>query len=1074
MQTLMAHPKRSLFGAAIACAVGVGLLLVACEQDELPTDVPPSPDPAAVISDGAHEGGNPDFFFLPPLVPDPTGYENWDDGGFNPNYSPEVRICPGHPTESCVGTGAVARFTMTQGTGPEVVRVSEDDEHYIVNWDTGNVPDDTREYSIRVLVNGAELGFVDIRLGSNKDLKEMRNSKTGDVVPLKDGRTVPIKFRIEYALCDPGADECYEEVINAADGGSVILDDPDVPQAERDRFDVPAQPGDLFEVLDEEGHSYTTSFVNIAIQYCSDGFLEEPVGKCLEIESKPQILRLATPATVSLCEVEEQADTTLLTIYQKHDLRVIPIPHADDKCSLNIGRSESSGLMRFVDAGWRLVKRPLARVFVPQPLVASAPVVMHRGKGGLTGSTSLFEIGAPPDKFPGLVSWWTGDGHFKDIYGAEVQSDRNDGVPAIDFDSPNPGEVGFAEGIFDNAFDFGSSAGFVRVPTGYGITDRPLTELTLAAWVKLNSLAAPGQIQRFVTIAPRDTKTAILEDWGGVEGPDELHFAMKFDLEEISGIDGCDDDGFCHINVSNVLTAGSCFHHVAGTYGADGYMRLYLDSVEVGALEVRATPVSGDDPGFAFSSPDKPLIGLIDDVVVYNVALTASQIAQIRGEDAPGKCEPPEAGATIRGVVLYNEEPVTNYTNEEASIWVRNEGTGQGVSVTAEYSTADGTYTISGLEAGNYGVSVRIDDAEPYDGRPFAGDYDGWNSPIEVPVGVTEVVRDLTAQKTIHLTSPVDNGVEVGRIGEYALHDQSVVFEWDPIGEAVSYRVRVDRVQDSPYGYLGTELDTTITGTQIARYWPENAVNEHYEFQLYGYNANGVMVGKLMIVYENGHGWDYRFRIWNAVPVGLYTFDDGTADNQFLGAGALPDLVASEGFLIESGDAVIEYSDDYLELPIALGTSPFTVWIDATYEQSAGHAGIMTQGLPTCAPAARVDCDIWVDQYVLSGVSPNRLNSVFYGSAGESNSIITGIDQMDGSRRQIAITWDGADMGAFFDATLVTQAATGSPETDVDGSAVRFGYSEWNWQASTGRIHEIRIYDRALSEAELSFLAPGG
>lgn len=715
METPMADPKRSLFAAAIASAVGVGLLLVACQQDQLPTEVPQSPDPAAAISDGAHVGGNPDFFFLPPLVPDPTGHENWDNGGFNPNQSPEVRICSGYapdePPLACASIGAIARFTMTQGTGSEVVRVNEDEEHYIVNWHTDDVL--PGKYSIHVLVNELEFGFADVELGSNR---QMRNKKTGDVIPLKDGRTVPIKFRIEYLLCDPGVDKCYEEVIRATEGGSVILDDPDVPQDERDRFDVPAQPSGVFEVLDEEGNPDTTSFITISMEYCNDGFLENPVSECLKIQSKPQILRLAEPATVSFCEVEEQDPTTLLTIYQEHDGRVFPIPHADDKCSYNIGRGEPGGLMRFVDAGWRLIKRPLARVFVPQPLVASAPVVMHRGKGGLAESTSRFEVGAPPDKFPGLISWWTGDGHFKDIYGAEVESDRNDGVPAVDFGEPlDTGVVHFAAGIIDSAFDFHSSEDFVLVPTGYGITDRSLTELTLAAWVKLNSLAASDQIQRFVTIAPPGTETAMLRNqrWG--EGPDELHFAMKFDLEEMSDIDGCDEDGFCHINVSNVLTAGSCFHHVAGTYGADGYMRLYLDSVEVGSLEVGATPVSGDDQGFAFSSPDEPLNGLIDDVVVYNVALTASQIAEIRGEDATGKCEPP----VLAPILLEPTEGAVIQQNRDdigCSLIPWHQGKGYGFEIEFDWSDVPdaATYELETWREGSEPVSIVVDGSSSY------------------------------------------------------------------------------------------------------------------------------------------------------------------------------------------------------------------------------------------------------------------------------------------------------------------------------------------------------------------------
>jgi hypothetical protein len=205
-----------------------------------------------------------------------------------------------------------------------------------------------------------------------------------------------------------------------------------------------------------------------------------------------------------------------------------------------------------------------------------------------------------------------------------------------------------------------------------------------------------------------------------------------------------------------------------------------------------------------------------------------------------------------------------------------------------------------------------------------------------------------------------------------------------------------------------------------------------------------------------------------AGPIGLYSFEDGSTDNTVTDEGALPDLVSS-GCDIVDGDAVLDLWQDYLELPVALGTSPFTIWIDATYAQSAGHSEIMSQGLPTAG--TREDWDFGVVQFVILGVSPNRLRTVFFGSSGEFNSIDTGIGLMDGSRRRIAITWDGSEMGAFFDGSFQTETTTGWP--DIDGTAVRFGASQFSGWASLGRIHEIRVYGRALAEEELNGLVDG-
>ena len=53
---------------------------------------PPIGRPVALILDGAHNG-DPDFFFLPPLVPDPSNDPHFDAGKFDATLSPTVEVC---------------------------------------------------------------------------------------------------------------------------------------------------------------------------------------------------------------------------------------------------------------------------------------------------------------------------------------------------------------------------------------------------------------------------------------------------------------------------------------------------------------------------------------------------------------------------------------------------------------------------------------------------------------------------------------------------------------------------------------------------------------------------------------------------------------------------------------------------------------------------------------------------------------------------------------------------------------------------------------------------------------------
>ncbi len=170
----------------------VPLILLACQDVPVPTEVGP---PQLEIVDAAHgTNGNSHFFFLPPMVPAPM-----PGGVFDATRSPSVEIClVDQATNACAVAqpeGFPIRFTMDDGPGSETVRVSAEDEHYIVNWHTDHFALDTdATYRIRVLEPGP-LGYADVDVvGSGKELK---NVDTDEFIGLKDGRTLPIKFRIE-------------------------------------------------------------------------------------------------------------------------------------------------------------------------------------------------------------------------------------------------------------------------------------------------------------------------------------------------------------------------------------------------------------------------------------------------------------------------------------------------------------------------------------------------------------------------------------------------------------------------------------------------------------------------------------------------------------------------------------------------------------------------------------------------------------------------------------------------------------------------------------------------------------
>lgn len=169
----------------LRAGIVASILAVACATNDAPTGLRES-RPSYSISDAVHGGGNAHFFLLPPMVSQPT-YA----GAFDTTLSPTVEICEW--TTHCVSM--VARFA-----GDAVAR-SAVAEQYSVNWNTHQCMsgsctlDPSKTYRIRFLVATTELGFADVVLVSNGSM--LKNVQTSEYIGLVDGRTLPIKFRVE-------------------------------------------------------------------------------------------------------------------------------------------------------------------------------------------------------------------------------------------------------------------------------------------------------------------------------------------------------------------------------------------------------------------------------------------------------------------------------------------------------------------------------------------------------------------------------------------------------------------------------------------------------------------------------------------------------------------------------------------------------------------------------------------------------------------------------------------------------------------------------------------------------------
>ena len=191
--------------------------LSACGDDRGGVMAPPAA-PTAIISDGSRTGGNPNFFFLPPLVASPVSDEDYDAGAFVGTWKPVVKVCRLTAALECELEAGQPKYLRTfQGAE---VQVSSAEELYKIEWSTRESWATAGTYRASVFLEGHApllLGFIDVAL--LPDQQAVRNLRTGDIVPLLDGRTVPLKFRIESgAAVSPTTVDYVEAVVTDAGG----------------------------------------------------------------------------------------------------------------------------------------------------------------------------------------------------------------------------------------------------------------------------------------------------------------------------------------------------------------------------------------------------------------------------------------------------------------------------------------------------------------------------------------------------------------------------------------------------------------------------------------------------------------------------------------------------------------------------------------------------------------------------------------------------------------------------------------------------------------------------------------
>ncbi|HVS82090.1 MAG TPA: LamG-like jellyroll fold domain-containing protein [Pyrinomonadaceae bacterium] len=225
----------------------------------------------------------------------------------------------------------------------------------------------------------------------------------------------------------------------------------------------------------------------------------------------------------------------------------------------------------------------------------------------------------------GLISWYTGDDNPFDIFGT------NHGTLQ--------GGATFGNGKVGRAFSMAGGSDFVSL--GNPATLKLTRSITIDAWINPNTLSA-GQLEDLVTKWSQDTTCG--------SGTSNSYFLALQD----NGVNGVTE----LLGVINQPTTGSAaliggnipagvWSHVAMTYDqASGAFALYVNGVSVASSTVATTGLCTSNIQVQFGSedsnqgPSRRYSGRLDEVEIFNRALSASEIQAINNAASAGKCKP--------------------------------------------------------------------------------------------------------------------------------------------------------------------------------------------------------------------------------------------------------------------------------------------------------------------------------------------------------------------------------------------------------------------------------------------------
>jgi hypothetical protein len=230
-----------------------------------------------------------------------------------------------------------------------------------------------------------------------------------------------------------------------------------------------------------------------------------------------------------------------------------------------------------------------------------------------------------------LVSWWPGDGDANDI------QDSNDGMPQ--------NGVAFGAGMVDQAFLFDGIDDFVDAGNA-GNLHVSSGDFTVDAWVLFHSLTRPPVFPPVrlgdMSLADKMNPSGVNTDGWRLLKQDDNRFWFCLGP---GTIDGCIPGGPLTVQSTTVVTTATLntWFHIAAVK-AGNTISLYVNGVQEATKTLGTSFTDTNTANLLLGTNALEgafLQGQLDEVEIFNRALSALEIQAIFDASSAGKCKPP-------------------------------------------------------------------------------------------------------------------------------------------------------------------------------------------------------------------------------------------------------------------------------------------------------------------------------------------------------------------------------------------------------------------------------------------------